>query len=180
MSESNPSEPRLVGEGSSGARGDEAFVLCASGKKLALVNLAGLVLGGALLWGIFRRKGSPGAFPWTFCILALWLMGDIALWELRGVRSVRVDGEGLEVRRGRKGVPQRIEAERISEICLHQRGPRRSLQILLGSKALRIPGFLTLYPGPKLWLTDDSFDHKEFGILIERLEALHGEIRLIR
>ncbi len=180
MPESNSPAARAEAQGNLTETGDDALILVASGKRLAFVNFAGLGLGGFLLWGVFRRKGAPGAFPWTFGILALWLMGDILLWRLNGVRSVRIDGEGLEVRRGWREVPQRIEMGRISEICLHQRGPRRSLQILLGQKAVRIPGILTLYPGPKLWLTDDSFDHEEFSRLIERLEALHGSVRRVR
>ena len=180
MPESNPHPVRAEAHKSPRDDDDDVLVLAASGKRLAFVNVAGLALGGFLLWGIFRRKRAPGAFPWTFGILAFWLLGDLALWQLHGVRSVRIDGEGLEVRRGWREVPRRIEMGRISEICLHQRGPRRSLQILLGQKAIRVPGILTFYPGPKLWLTDDSFDHEEFSRLIERLEVLHGSVRRVR
>jgi hypothetical protein len=152
------------------------FRMLASGKRLLGVNLAGILGGGVLLYFILRARGAPGVFLPLFTILALWLAGDWIWWSRKGLREIRLDGSRIEVVRGRAGKMEPIEVSAISEIWLHQRGRRKSLQLLLGGRALRLPGFLTLYPYPKLWLTNDSFVDAEFDELVDRLERLYGRI----
>ena len=152
------------------------FSITSSGRRLLVVNIAGILGGGALLYLVLRVRGALGAFFPLWAVIILWLAGDWFLWRRRGLRELKIDGSRIEIVRGKTGISETMDISAVSEIWLHERGGRKSLQLLMGGRAFRIPGVLTLYPFPKLRLTNDSFDDAEFDELIDRLERLKGGI----
>lgn len=133
-------------------------------RSVIITNVCAAV-GGALLLVLFIAllAGVPLAlFPFFFACLVLYLVADTVNWIVRGIVLIRLDGEWLDIYRGASPSQTRIPVGQITDVHLHRRFGRQSLQILLGGEVVRLPG-VTLYPGRKIWVTDDAFDGKEFG-----------------
>ena len=134
----------------------------------AAVNVAAAVAGAVLLaMAIAVRPGiGRSAFPVLYGLALLYLAADTVYWMHRGVHAAALEGDTLHVYRGRALRHERIPVAQITDVHLHQRLSRRSLQILLGAKVVRVPG-ATFYPGPKVWITSDAFDLAEFDRFTE-------------
>lgn len=160
---------------------DSLFVAKASEKKLAVINLIGVLGGGGVLYLIARTRGMGNAFFVLWALLAAWLLGDWYVWRARGVREIRIDARGFEVIRGSRRIATRHDAGEITDLALHTRMNRKSLQIMMGGKVTHIPGIITLYLDPnKIWITSDAFDDSDFDEVVRRLQLLHGKLLSIR
>lgn len=142
--------------------------LNASFKRLLAVNVAAVGAGAALLAiAIAVRPGlTQRWFPLLFALSVLYLLGDTLYWLWRGVHRVVLERGVLNVYRGLALRHEAISVSRITDVHLHRRLTRRSLQVLLGSHVARVPG-LTLYPGPKIWIVSDAFELSQFDELVE-------------
>lgn len=162
-------------------RDDSAFVAKASEKKLIAVNMIGIFAGGGILYLIARTRAMGSAFLILWALLAAWLLGDWLVWRVRGVREIRIDSTGFEVIRGTSRRASRHEAGEITDLALHSRMSRKSLQIMMGGKVTHIPGVITLYLDPnKIWITSDAFDNSDFDEVVRRLQLLHGKLLTVR
>ncbi|TXT42877.1 MAG: hypothetical protein FD137_2009 [Spirochaetes bacterium] len=134
------------------------------------VNAVGAVLGGGFLFLILRRKEdfSTSTFGILWFILIAYMILDALVWKRRGVREVEVTSLAFKIRRGAE-LWQDFSFDQVSDFHVHVRGSRKSVQILLGEKVLKVPGIITLYPGPKIWITNDAFDDGEFDEFIRRM-----------
>jgi hypothetical protein len=159
---------------------DPPFYMAGSKGKFFGVNAVGAVLGGGFLFLILRRREdfSSGAFLVLWLLLVAYMVADALVWHSRGVREVEVGSRGFKVRRGttRPGDGdgdtegwREYRFDQVSDFHVHARGTRKSVQILLGEKVLKVPGIITLYPGPKIWITNDAFDDREFEEFIQRM-----------
>jgi len=158
-------------------RDDTPFVATASEKKIAVINLVGVLGGGGALYLIARAKGMGSSFFILWALLAAWLLGDWLVWRARGVREIRIDSKGFEVVRGLRRTVVRHDAGEITDLALHTRMRRKSLQIMMGGKVTHIPGIITLYLDPnKIWITSDAFEDSEFDEVVRRLQLLHGRL----
>jgi hypothetical protein len=148
------------------------FVLVASPKQFFGVNLVGTLFGGLALYFVFRNRSDikTGTFLVLWGILAAYLLADGLVWQSRGVREIAVDEQGFTIKRGRGLRVERHSFDHVSDFHVHTRYNRKSVQILLGEKLIKIPGIITLYPGPKIWITNDAYDSKEFDDFIARME----------
>lgn len=129
----------------------------------AAVNVAAAVVGGLLLAvAIGIRPGiGRSSFPLLYGLALLYLAADTVYWVRRGVHAAALEGDTLHVYRGSELRHERIPVAEITDVHLHQRLSRRSLQILLGGRVARVPG-ATFYPGRKVWITSDAFNLREF------------------
>lgn len=141
--------------------------------SLVMVNVAAAVMGGLLLAGMIAIRPGIGrsAFPLLYGLALLYLVADTAYWMRRGVHAAALDGDTLHVYRGRGMRHETIALREITDVHLHRRLSRRSLQILLGGTVMRVPG-ATFYPGRKVWITSDAFDVAEFDRFAEAVQAL--------
>lgn len=148
-------------------------VLNGTAGSLLMVNVAAAVMGGLLLAGMIAIRPGIGrsAFPLLYGLALLYLVADTVYWMRRGVHAAALDGDTLHVYRGRDLRHEAIAVREITDVHLHRRLSRRSLQILLGATVMRVPG-ATFYPGRKVWITSDAFDLAEFDRFADAVQAL--------
>lgn len=129
----------------------------------AAVNVAAAVMGALMLAAMIGVRPGIGrsSFPLLYGLALLYLAADTVYWLKRGVHVAALEGDTLHVYRGRELRHEQIPVAEITDVHLHQRLSRRSLQILLGDRVQRVPGF-TYYPGRKVWITSYAFDLREF------------------
>lgn len=94
-------------------------------------------------------------------LFLLYLVLDTAYWLWRGVHRAALGGGALHLWRGRELRHERIALAELTDAHLHRRLGRRSLQLLRGGRVVRVPG-ATFYPGRRVWITTDAFDHADF------------------
>ncbi|MEW6548287.1 MAG: hypothetical protein AB1407_02380 [Spirochaetota bacterium] len=150
---------------------DQPFRMEGSKGRFYGVNAAGALLGGGLLYLILRGREdfSSGAFLVLWILLVAYMAADALVWRSRGVREVEVGPKAFRVRRGTARGWHEYGFAQVSDFHVHSRGARKSVQILLGEKVVKVPGIITLYPGPKIWITSDAFDDGEFEEFIQRM-----------
>jgi hypothetical protein len=143
--------------------------------SLLVVNVAAALAAGLMLVPVILiRPGiTAGAFPVIWGMVVVWLAADTVYWRWRGVHRAVLDGEALHVYRGRTLVCERIPVSAITDVHLHRRLARRSLQILLGGEVTHVPG-MTLFPGRKVWITSDAFDEADFDRFAEAALRYRG------
>lgn len=141
-------------------------------KKLLGVNITGALLGSVILYLWLQIRTLRGLKPFIilYFLLILWLVADVIYWIINGVQQIELHENNLIILRGRKRKRFQIEYDQITDLNIHKRLSRVSLQILLESKVVKIPGIFTFYPGKKIWITSDAFDEKEFNEMCKNLE----------
>ncbi len=152
---------------------DDVFMLKAKPRNLLAVNIISVILGGIIIYLISRVPHyGKTFFMVSLPLLIIWLVGDVWVWNLKGVRELHISKEGIKVVRGVSSKVTFITPGEITDVHLHSSMNRKSLNILLGKKVVHIPGIYTYYPGKKLHLFSDAFDDKEFDQAVERIFAL--------
>jgi hypothetical protein len=128
--------------------------------RLAAVDGAGFALGTALLVAIrlIPQLLSPLAFWLLLAALAAAFAVDVLRWQLRGVRSVDLDGDVLTLRSGRLPAVRRIERAAVRDVRSRRRWGGHALSIRLRT-------------GKRLLLGDDAFEPAGFLVLTDRLRA---------
>lgn len=156
------------------------FAIKACPKQFIGVNTVGALFGGLALYLIFRNKNDvkTKTFLMLWGILIAYMLADALVWRVRGVREIEIDAGGFKIRRGRGKELETYRFDQVSDFHVHTRYNRKSVQILLGEKVLHVPGIITLYPGRKIWITNDAFDSKEFDFFIERMEQGLGRAKV--
>lgn len=150
------------------------FVLRGKLSSLIAVNAFGLLLGCFLFYLYIRFSPHYGAIGFLVgCIILLsWLTADALWWFYRGVHELIIEDNQIRAICGKSRKEKIIKAAEITDFYVHQRLNRKTMQILLGNTVKKIPGIYTYYPGPKLMLTSDAFNDKEFDEAIDKISAL--------
>ncbi len=145
-------------------------------KKLLGVNITGALLGSVILYLWLQIRTLRGLKPFVilYSLLVLWLVADVIYWIINGVQQIELHENNLIILRGRKRNRFHIEYDQITDLNIHKRLSRVSLQILLERKVVKIPGIFTFYPGKKIWITSDAFDEKEFNEMCKILEEKYN------
>jgi len=132
--------------------------------RLLAVELAGAFLVSAVAFLPFlflKSLFSPAFYGLLLAALALSLAVTLLRWSLGGIRSVEVDGTGFLLRRGREGVPFRVEGSGMREVRV--RSSRIVVDLASPPEGRR---------SRKLTIPHDGFPQAEFRELGRRLAAL--------
>ena len=142
-----------------------------SGCLMAMINAIVLVIAILLgvLYGAARGIISPGYVCLVILVLTAYVSVDYWLWLTRGVRAVEVDRQGINIYRGKAMNLTRIAAEQISGINVFKKLPRIIVNIMTGGAEERLPG-ITLFSGPRVRITNDAFNDREFNEFVERIK----------
>lgn len=134
-------------------------------KRLLGVNITGAILGSVIMYFWMQIRTLRGFKPFLilYSLLLLWLIADIIYWIYNGVHQIDINENNFQITRGKRKERIVIEYNQITDINIHKKLSRVSLQILLEKKTMNIPGIFTFYPGKKIWITSDAFDDKEFN-----------------
>ncbi|MFH0992130.1 MAG: hypothetical protein V1799_19175 [bacterium] len=156
------------------------FRMEGSRKSLLIVNASGLMIGIVLiiLLSIARQFAWSGFIILACTILFFYMLIDYILWEIRGIKLVEIDEEGVTFYRGIRKRKVRIEATQITGIDEFKKLHRKVVNILLGGEAEKVLPGVTIFAGPRLRITNDAFRDLEFNQFIERIRALHGKSSL--
>jgi hypothetical protein len=147
------------------------FVLKGKFSNLIMVNIIGGVLGIIIIFFISRVPHyGPIFFVFGIIFIAIWMFGDAIVWRKRGVHELHINRNGILVIRGASRKEFFIKPEQITDIHVHRRMNRVSLNIMLEQKVQSIPGIITLYPGKRVQLTSDAYDDKQFEAALALLE----------
>jgi len=150
------------------------FILTGKFSNLVAVNIGGFIMGCLVLIPFFFLPGYGTTFLFfAYPILAIWMFGDAVVWQQKGVHELHISKEGIKVFRGISRRESFVLPEQITDLHVHQRMNRKSLNIMLEQQVQRIPGVFTYYPGKRIHLTNDAFNDKEFDRAIELLEELY-------
>jgi len=101
---------------------------------------------------------SPLAFVLLVLCVAVGFYVDIALWYMRGIRSVALDDDALTLYRGKDLSPRRVEQKTVSGVAIRRGiGRRAAIVRLRDGKRLRIP--------------EDAFPPESFARFLAALTA---------
>jgi hypothetical protein len=104
-----------------------------------------------------------------------YIFGGLALWIRRGVRVVELDEAGLNIFRGIKKTPVRIDVSQISGVHVTKSIDRTTVTIMLqGATVRRLLG-MNFYSGPRVRIIDDAFNPTEFADFANRVRLLRYE-----
>ncbi|MEO0142628.1 MAG: hypothetical protein ABIL15_04660 [candidate division WOR-3 bacterium] len=151
---------------------DIIFRMEAKAKYLIFTNLGGIILGGILLFVLLsiRNLYTRTIFIIGVIILILYMVIDYLVWQKKGIRAIEIDKEGISLYRGREKRLVRIDKGQITDIDFFGKLGRRVVTILTTGRAIKpIPG-ITIFAGPRIRITDDSFNDEQFTIFIEKLK----------
>jgi hypothetical protein len=151
-----------------------AFHMAASSRSLLTVNIAAVIIGGLLLavFLVLRLFFAWPIFLVMLGILAAYMAVDYLVWQVRGIRWVLIDGEGMTIFRGRQNRKIRILNNQITGVNVFEKGARRVVNILTGGRAERLLPGVTVFSGSRIRLTDDAFNDREFGEFIEIVKGI--------
>lgn len=148
-------------------------------KRLIGVNITGAVLGSVIMYFWMQIRTLRGFKPFIilYSLLLLWLLADVIYWIYNGVHQIDITEKNFQITRGKRKKRIVIEYNQITDINIHKRLSRVSLQILLEKKTVNIPGIFTFYPGKKIWITSDAFDDKEFNKMCEMFLDKYNQLK---
>jgi hypothetical protein len=161
--------------GRTGGKVRVLFRMEASGSlaEALIVNLGVMIIAAGLLFLLLlvRTIFTLGLFIAGIVVIALYLMIDRLVWERSGIRAVEVDPDGINFYRGRERIIVRVEAGQITGINVFRKLNRKVVNIMLGGSASRVMPGVTMFSGPRIRVTNDLFNDREFDEFIERLKA---------
>ncbi|HEC79500.1 MAG TPA: hypothetical protein ENI34_10260 [candidate division WOR-3 bacterium] len=148
------------------------FKMEAKGHLLFFTNLGGVILGAVLLFLLLLLRHIYVFILFIIGVLGiiLYMAVDYIIWWKKGIRAVEVDENGVVLYRGKHRRPVKLDFEQITGIDFFTKLNRRVITILTGGKALKVIPGITLFSGPRIRITDDTFGDDEFTVFIERLK----------
>ena len=133
----------------------------------------------ALVWGIglllvVFLAAARGLLSVAFIAYAVigfsaYMLIDYLWWIKRGIRVVEVDAGGINLYRGKRLLLTRIEGGQITGVNRFDKLGRVIVNIMLGGAVTRGPG-VTLFSGPRLRITNDNFNNREFEQFVARAQ----------
>lgn len=146
-------------------------------KSLISLNLYALAAGGLLIpvLLLLRNIWSAPTFLVMFLVLFLYLAWDYMNWIKNGIRAVELEDDGFVFYRGKNMGATRVNFSEVSDINFFEKLNSRVINILLqGGKAFcPLPG-ITLFSGPRIRITDETFDERRFIRFMEILRDIKG------
>ncbi|MCK4352060.1 hypothetical protein KAW65_01485 [candidate division WOR-3 bacterium] len=160
---------------------EEIFRMEASASSLLIVNIiGGIVAGGVLLFFLLAIRGLYASLIFIVMLLALalYFIIDYLRWRENGIRVIEIDESGINVYRGEQKQLSRIEASQITDINVFKKINRKVVNIILGGKVHKVLPGVTLFSGPRLRITNDAFEDKDFNTFVDRLKKLKNTIKV--
>jgi hypothetical protein len=109
--------------------------------------------------------------------LYVYVFWDLVLWLRRGIRAVEMDSTGLSITRAGGQSPVRIDSHQITAVYVSKSLDRITVNILLqGSRVTMFFGFRK-YSGPRVRITVEPFDRKEFSEFARRVKDLRRTVQ---
>lgn len=134
-------------------------------KAVAVMAVALLLLGLRGLLTVFSGLLMAG-------LALLYVIIDYQYWIHRGVRKIELDAEHLTLWSGRGPAMQQVSRERISAIGVYRKISLVRVVFFLGGGPLKvIPGF-TYFTGPRIIITNEYFDTRDFEKFLVELREL--------
>lgn len=148
------------------------FRMEASSRSLFFTNLGGIIVGAVLLFLLLllRHLYMFILFVIGVIIIVIYMTVDYIIWQKRGIRVIEIDEKGINLYRSKEKRLTKIEAGHITDINFFSKLNRRVVTILTGGTATKIMPGVTTFPGPRIRITDDSFNDKEFTVFMEKLK----------
>lgn len=150
------------------------FRLTGSMSEFVTTDIIVLILAGLLLPALMlvRLMFSPSLYLLFLLIVLAYICVDIAVWHKKGIRRVDLDSEGMNIYRGPGMNASRVEFSCVNDINLFHKLSRKIINIMIGGVADKpLPG-ITIFRGPRIRITSDAFqdkDFKAFEIIISEL-----------
>ena len=151
---------------------EKIFRMEARPSSLLMMNIiSGIIIGVVLLLFLLSiEKFYTSIFIVMLLALALYFMIDYLRWRENGIRAIEVDESGINVYRGERKQLSRIEASQIADVNVSQKTSRKVVNIILGGKVHKVLPGITPFNGPRLKVTNDAFDDKDFNTFINRIK----------
>jgi hypothetical protein len=157
----------------------ESFKMVGSVKRALWVYAGPFTIGVVLTYIFVAMLKGTGHY-----LLLLWLIPlyvyvfwDLVLWLMRGVRAVEMDSTGLSITRAGNQSPVRINSNQITAVYVSRSLDRTTVNILL--QGSRVTTFLSFrrYSGPRVRMTVEPFDRKEFSEFTRRVKNLRRTVQ---
>jgi len=143
--------------------------------KRFLTTYAGAFAIGVVLTYLFLtlliRAGHP-VYVLVVLPLFFYVFMDLVVWLNRGVRSIEVTPGGLTARLARQAQSMRVERNEISGVYVSRFLDRTTVTILLRGATVRTLLGMRQYSGPRIRLTNEPFDRREFQEFVRRATKL--------
>ncbi len=150
---------------------EDVFELHATGPSKRILLLKALAMMGIVLL-MMGLRGILTLFSGALvaALMGLYVIIDSLYWEQRGIRSIAVNAETVTIWKGRTRTMQQVARDRITAIGVYRKISLVRVVFFLGGGPLKImPGF-TYFTGPRIMLTNEYFDSREFKDFLAALE----------
>lgn len=157
---------------------NDAFRMIGSRTYQLIVNIAAMICGTILMFilMIARLLFNPFLFIVGIFILFLYLAIDYSIWLNKGIHMIEIDKNGFTVYYGKEMIPSRIDKKQITGINYFKKLNRRIINILLGGITDNTFSGITLFSGPRIRITDEAFNEKEFRVFEKLIYELRQDI----
>lgn len=123
---------------------------------------------------IFELR-SENIFYFVFISIgAIYLILDYVLWNLKGIHKIDVYNDHLTFYMGKSKIIEDLYFTNIKRIIIKSEGFRETINILLNDTEIinLFPG-IEIYSGKRYFITNDSFNEKDFMKFRDYLESLN-------
>lgn len=101
--------------------------------------------------------------------LYVYAFADLILWLRSGIRIVEMDATGITLYRQSDQTPKRIDTNQITAVHVSRSLDRITVNILLRGASVTTFLGLKRYSGPRIRITVEPFDRKEFADFARRI-----------
>ncbi|HTP12273.1 MAG TPA: hypothetical protein VMM37_01545 [Bacteroidota bacterium] len=152
----------------------EPFTIVGSVGRALWVYAGPFTIGVVLTYIFFAMFRQSGQYLWLSLIVLLfvYVFWDLVQWLIGGVRTVELDSGGLTVTRVGSTAPVRVRADEITAVYVTKSFDRITVRVMLRGSSVTSTLGIRRYSGPRIRITVEPFDRKEFAEFAERIKNL--------
>lgn len=155
--------------------------LSITGKRgnLLFVNISGLIIGSVFLFFYLLARGlyALPVFVIMAAILAAYMFIDYIHWNKKGIRRIDLFEDSISFTFGKQQTVEKLSFDEITEIDFFKKLNRDIINFMRGGKVLKPVKGITFFSGPRIRLTDDAFDDKEFDLFKRKLKENYSQYK---
>jgi len=156
----------------------EPFKMVGTVRRALWVYAGPFTIGVVLTYICFAMLRQTGQYLWMSLIVLLFIyvFRDLVQWLIGGVRTLELDSEGLTLTRIGNPSPVRVKSEEIAAVFVTKSFDRITVRVMLSGSRVSSTLGIRRYSGPRIRITVEPFDRKEFAEFAERIKNLRRTV----
>jgi hypothetical protein len=153
---------------------ESQFRMEGSLKRILIVYAGAFFLGLVFLYFYVTIMMRVGNYTTLILVIPLYayVFRDLVVWMRNGIRIVEIDPGGMSIVRRLQRSQSRIDVHEISAVHVSRMLDRTVVKILLPGSTVGRWLWFNRYKGPRVVITEEPFDKKEFAEFVRRVTDL--------